>query len=66
MNKPFEFHLNNNSSKLIRNTIDEVNLVVSLIKFLIIASTEVIIFIGIASFVIWYEPVGAVIIILFF
>ena len=66
LNKPFEFHLNNNSSKLIRNTIDEVNLVVSLIKFLIIASTEVIIFIGIASFVIWYEPVGAVIIILFF
>ena len=47
LNKPFEFHLNNNSSKLIRNTIDEVNLVVSLIKFLIIASTEVIIFIGI-------------------
>ena len=65
LNKPFEFHLNNNSSKLIRN-IDEVSLVVALIQFIIIVCTETIIFIGIATFVIWYEPVGALIIILFF
>ncbi len=65
LNKPYEFHLNHNSSKLIRN-IDEVSLVVALIQFIITASTEFIIFLGIASFVIWYEPLGAVIIILFF
>lgn len=65
LNKPFEFHLNNNSSKLIRN-IDEVSLVVALIQFIIIVCTETIIFIGIATFVVWYEPVGALIIILFF
>ena len=65
LNKPYEFHLNNNSSKLIRN-VDEVSLVVALIQFIITASTEFIIFVGIASFVIWYEPVGAIIIILFF
>ena len=58
LNKPFEFHLNNNSSKLIRN-IDEVSLVVALIQFIIADSVqEIIIFVGIASFVIWYEPVG--------
>ena len=65
LNKPFEFHLNNNSSKLIRN-IDEVSLVVGIIKFIITASTEFIIFFGISAFVIWYEPVGSIIIILFF
>ena len=65
LNKPFEFHLNNNSSKLIRN-IDEVSLVVALIQFIITVCTEIIIFVGIASFVIWYEPVGAAIVIIFF
>ena len=64
LNKPFEFHLNNNSSKLIRN-IDEVSLVVALIQFIITVCTEIIIFVGIASFVIWYEP-GAAIVIIFF
>ena len=44
LNKPFEFHLNNNSSKLIRN-IDEVSLVVALIQFIITVCTEIIIFV---------------------
>ena len=65
LNKSFKFHLNNNSSKLIRN-IDEVSLVVSLIENIIITISELIVFTGISIFVIWYEPLGAVIIILFF
>ena len=65
LNNSFQFHLNNNSAKLIRN-LDEISLVVALIQSLIITITESIIFFGIAILVVWYEPVGSAVVILFF
>ena len=64
LNKPYQFHLDNNSSKLIRN-IDEINLVVALFQYLILFFTETIVLIGISTFVIIYEPVGSLIVIFF-
>ena len=64
LNKPYSFHLNNNSAKLTRN-IDEITLVVGLVKASILLITEVIVFLGIATFLIVYEPTGSIIIIFF-
>ncbi len=64
LNKPYQFHLDNNSSKLIRN-IDEINLVVSLFQFAILFVTETVVLIGISTFVILYEPVGSIVVIFF-
>ena len=64
LNKPYSFHLNNNSSKLIRN-IDEISLVVYVIKSLILLINETVVFLGISTFVILYEPKGSLMVILF-
>ena len=64
LNKPYSFHLNNNSAKLTRN-IDEIALVVGLVKASILLITEVIVFLGIATFLIVYEPTGSMIVIFF-
>jgi ABC-type multidrug transport system fused ATPase/permease subunit len=64
LNKPYSFHLNNNSSKLIRN-IDEISLVVYVIKFLILLINETVVLLGISTFVILYEPKGSLMVILF-
>ena len=64
LNKPYSFHLNNNSSKLIRN-INEINLVVHVLKSLILLITEIVVFLGISTFVIIYEPKVSLIVILF-
>jgi len=64
LNKPYSFHLNNNSSQLIRN-INEIDLVVYIMKSLIILINEIAVFLGIAIFVIFYEPVGSLTVILF-
>ena len=64
LNKPYSFHLNNNSSKLIRN-INEIDLVVHIFKSLVLLINEVIVFLGISTFVILYEPTGSLIVILF-
>ena len=64
LNKPYSFHLNNNSSKLIRN-IDEVSLVVFVLQSFIILTLETVVFLGISTFVILYEPKGSLLVILF-
>ena len=64
LNKPYSFHLNNNSSKLIRN-IDEISLVVFTLQSLITLITEIVVFLGISTFVIFYEPKGSLLVILF-
>jgi len=64
LSKPYSFHLNNNSSKLIRN-IHEIDLVVHVLQCLILLTSEIIIFLGISIFVILYEPMGSLIVILF-
>jgi ABC-type multidrug transport system fused ATPase/permease subunit len=64
LNKPYSFHLNNNSSKLIRN-IGEIDLVVYIVKSLILLINETVVFLGISTFVILYEPRGSLVVILF-
>ena len=64
LNKPYSFHLNNNSSKLIRN-INEIDLVVYIFKSSILLINETVVFLGISAFVIFYEPKGALLVILF-
>ena len=64
LSKPYSFHLNNNSSKLIRN-VDEVSLVAFVLQSLITLILEIFVFIGIATFVIFYEPKGSLLVILF-
>ena len=64
LNKPYSFHLNNNSSKLIRN-IKEIDLIVHVIKSSVLFVSETIIFLGISAFVIFYEPIGSLIVISF-
>ena len=64
LNKPYSFHLNNNSSKLIRN-INEINLIVHILKSSILLINELIVFLGISAIVIFYEPVGSLVVILF-
>ena len=64
LNKPYSFHLNNSSSQLIRN-IHEIEFVVFVLKCLILLTNEVIVVAGISLFVIFYEPVGSLMLILF-
>ena len=64
LNKPYSFHLNNNSSKLIRN-VEEVGLVAFVLQSLITLTLEIFVFLGIATFVIFYEPKGSLLVILF-
>ena len=64
LNKPYSFHLNNNSSRLIRN-INEIPLVVHVLKSSILLVTEVVVFLGVSAFVIIYEPLGSIGVILF-
>ena len=65
LNKPYSFHLDNNSSKLIRN-IQEIDLVVVVLRFLIILISEIIVVLGISVFIIIYEPFGSISLIFFF
>ncbi len=64
LNKPYSFHLNNNSSKLIRN-VNEIDIIVYVIKTLILLINEIVVFLGISTFIIFYEPTGSLTVILF-
>ena len=64
LNKPYSFHLNNNSSKLIRN-VNEIDIIVYVIRTLILLINEIVVFLGISIFIILYEPVGSLTVILF-
>lgn len=58
INKPYEYFIQNNSSKLIRN-INDISLFLSLLKSTLMFITEVIILIGISLLLILYEPFGS-------
>ena len=64
LNKPYSFHLSNNSAKLTRN-IDEIALVVGVVKATILLFTETVVFLGVSTFVIFYEPTGSLLVIFF-
>ena len=65
INRPYTFHLENNSSKLIRN-IDEISFVVEIIHTTITLFLEIIIFLGILLLLLFYEPLGSLFVITFF
>ena len=52
LNKPYSFHLNNNSSKLMRN-VNEVDLMVYILQSFILLINETIVFLGIFAFIIF-------------
>lgn len=60
---PYEFHLTNNSSKIIRNiTIETANLVNYALNPILIILTEGIVVMLFAVFLVWVEPQGALIV----
>ncbi len=63
--RPYSFHLENNSSKLIRN-VDEISFVVEIIHSAITLFLEIIVFLGILFLLLFYETLGSLFIILFF
>ncbi len=63
--RPYNFHLENNSSKLIRN-VDEISFVVEIIHSAITLFLEIIVFLGILFLLLFYETLGSLFIILFF
>ena len=64
--QPYLFHLNKNSSSLIRNIITEVNTFASCTTSIIILFTEILVFFGISVLLIIYEPIGSIMSILIF
>ncbi len=64
--QPYSFHTKRNSSSLIRNIVTEVNTLTSCYTALIILITEILVFIGIGTLLVMYEPIGSLITILIF
>ena len=64
INVPYEFHLQNNSSSLIRNiTIEARTLVFHTLIPLLVITTESLVIIAFIIFLVWLEPLGTVIVI---
>lgn len=66
LNQPYSFHLTKNSAMLIRNITMEVNLFVNSINGLMQTLTESLVVIAILSLLCWYEPIGALLLIVLF
>ena len=65
-NQPYFFHLNNNSSDLVKNLTAEISYLVSFLKSLIAIITESALVLAVILTVIIIDPFGAISIILFF
>ena len=63
---PYQFHLNTNSSKLVRNVHNETEVFSSTVKSTILLISELILTIFILSFLLFYEPIGTLVIISIF
>lgn len=63
LNQPYTFHLYKNSADLIRNATTEVTLFTFVINALLLLITEIMVLIGIASILIYIEPVGAIVVV---
>ena len=66
LSSPFKFHLNNNSSQLVRNVHNETEVFSATVKSIILMISESVLTIFILIFLIFYEPVGTMIIISIF
>lgn len=60
LSKSFNFHLNNNSSKLIRDLNDSIQISI-VTKSILILITEIFVVIGVLSLMIFLEPMGTII-----
>ena len=59
LKKPFTFHLENNSAKLIRN-LNDINLFTVFIRTTLLLFIEVIMFFGVGLLIFFYEPLGTI------
>jgi ATP-binding cassette, subfamily B, bacterial PglK len=60
INGPFEFHINNNSAKLMHNIAGEIGQIRSVIQSVLSLTSEFIIITGIISLLIYFEPVASI------
>lgn len=63
LRQPYTFHLHKNSADLIRNATSEVTLFTLVINALLLLITEIMVLIGIATILIYIEPMGAVVVV---
>ncbi|MBM9577344.1 ABC transporter ATP-binding protein [Leptospira sp. 201903070] len=63
LRQSYLFHLNRNSSELIRNTSTEVSTLVSMVQQILVLGTELITLLGISFLLVSMEPIGALIVI---
>jgi ABC-type multidrug transport system fused ATPase/permease subunit len=63
LDQPYLFHVNRNSSELIRNTSTEVATLVSMVQQALSFFNEAITMIGISIFLIYVEPIGALVVV---
>ncbi len=66
LRKPYTFHLQNNSAQLIRNILSEVNFFSSITQSMIALTIEVSIILSLTAVLLAIEPVGAIMVTLFF
>lgn len=63
LNQPYTFHLHKNSADLIRNATSEVALFTLVVNGLLLLITEIMVLIGIATILIYIEPIGAIVVV---
>lgn len=66
LQKPYTFHLQNNSAQLIRNILSEVNFFSSITQSVIALTIEISIILSLTVVLFAIEPVGAIVVTLFF
>ena len=66
LSSPFQFHLNTNSSKLVRNTHTETEIFGSAVQSIILLISETVVTLFIICFLLFYQPFGTLIIISIF
>jgi ABC-type multidrug transport system fused ATPase/permease subunit len=59
LRKPYTFHLQKNTAQLIRNITIEVSMFTNLVSNMIIVVMEILVLVGLLSFIIYIEPIGA-------
>jgi ATP-binding cassette, subfamily B, bacterial PglK len=62
MQKPYAFHLQRNSAQLIRNTINQVNIITSVTQQGLLLLAEVLVLIGISALLLYVETFGAILV----
>jgi len=64
INQPFSFHISNNSSKIIHNLTQEINIIAQGCNSLLIFITEMAVLLGLITFFVFYQPFITIILII--